>query len=39
MNYIKENMVPLLIGAVVGYMIAKKGGLGAVTSKAKSAVS
>jgi hypothetical protein len=38
MNYIKSNATPLVIGLVVGYMIAKKGGFGAVTSKAKSAV-
>jgi len=39
MNYLKANAVPLLIGAVVGYMVAKHGGVAGVTSRAKSAVS
>jgi hypothetical protein len=38
MNYLKSNAMPLAIGFAVGYFIAKKGGLGMVTAKAKSAV-
>jgi hypothetical protein len=33
MNYLKQNAMPLLIGAAIGYYIAKKGGLKAATSK------
>lgn len=38
MNWLKSNAVPLLIGAAVGYMVAKRGGIGGVTASAKSAV-
>ena len=35
MNYIKSNAMPLIIGAAIGYYLAKHGGLGGVTSKLK----
>jgi hypothetical protein len=42
MSYIKSNAMPLLIGAAIGYYLAKSGGLraatGKVTGAAKSAV-
>lgn len=37
MKYVKSNAMPLLIGAAIGYYLAKHGGLSAVTSKVKGA--
>lgn len=37
MNWLKSNAVPLAVGAVVGYMVAKRGGIGGVVAQAKSA--
>jgi hypothetical protein len=37
MNYLKSNAMPLVIGAVVGFYLARHGGVGAVVSKVKSA--
>jgi hypothetical protein len=35
MKYVKQNAMPLLIGAAVGYWLAKNGGLKGAVSKAK----
>lgn len=36
MNWIKSNAMPLLVGAAVGYFIARSGGLGGAVAKVKS---
>jgi hypothetical protein len=38
MNYLKSNAMPLLIGAAIGYYLAKSGGLKAATSKVTGSV-
>jgi len=38
MNYLKAHATPLLIGAALGYFLAKQGGLRAATSKVTSSV-
>jgi hypothetical protein len=38
MNYIKSNAMPLLIGAALGYFLAKQGGLRSAASKVTSTV-
>jgi len=38
MNYVKNNWAPLLMGAALGYFLAKSGGVGGAVSKVRSGV-